>query len=74
MGICPKFNAKWIPKHRCSQGAIYRDFRDRLKEGDDAAHLVSCLVNALESEESNDDKHPTEAEYATQENLDVFDS
>lgn len=74
MGLCLKCHAKWTPNHRCTQGAIHRNFRDRLKEGESAVHLVSCLVNALESEEFHDDEHPEEDEYASQKNLDEFDS
>lgn len=74
MGLCLECNQKWTVKRRYSQRVIHRNVRDRLKEGESAAHFVSCLVHAFESEEFDDDEHLAEAEYAAQENFEEFGS
>lgn len=73
MSLRLKYRAKWTLRQRYSQGAIYRNLRNLLKEEESAFHLVFYLMNAFASEESDDNECWTEAEYAVQVTLDEFD-
>lgn len=77
MGVCLKCHEKWAPRHRCKPGAIHRNMRNRIKDGESAVHLVSCLTNALEDEnESEEDEAPIDTGYGEHVNeaLKEFDS
>lgn len=75
MGLCFKCLGKWEPKHKCKPGAVRENVRDRMESGESLVHLVSCLVDAIEEDEDNQEDEPvTTAHAQVQQHLEEFDS
>lgn len=78
MKLCFKCWDSWFRGHRCRPGSIRTNMRDRIKDGQSAVHLVSCLVDMLEFDESeevlNEEGKPTHIVEGTQDALEEFDS
>lgn len=76
--LCFKCHGKWSRGHKCAEGSIRSNMRDRILNGQSAVHLVSCLVDLLECEETNteekEDSFPTHLAEDANDALAEFDS